>query len=258
MYVDVPGTGPDNRAISLDGANPSGTNFPGSGVNFGAPALFNFTTNSFSVGAWVAVNTDVAQGNNEWICGKDNSAWRIGYTEDGGAKRVSTFTPGSNESAGGELNPAFSFHHLLLAKSLGDRTELYIDGVPQGFTGGSEAIPDNLTNELSAAVGGGNALEMMIDELIIYDERLSELDAKALVAAGPTFTASVTSETAVVGSSMGTEFTSASGLTYSLQFQTSNGWSDTGAFADGDGADIVLFDPSGFSTAKQYRVSVTP
>jgi hypothetical protein len=62
---------------------------------------------------------------------------------------------------------------------------------------------------------------------------------------------------AVVDDVLGTSFSSVSNSTYRLQSTpdlVSSNFSDTGAFAIGNGGDMTLFDPTGPSTSKNYRV----
>jgi hypothetical protein len=68
----------------------------------------------------------------------------------------------------------------------------------------------------------------------------------------------VRSISAEVDGKVAAQFQSEVGITYLLQCTTdppaSNNWSDTGAFVAGDGSTLLLFDPSGYSTGKTYRV----
>ena len=52
-------------------------------------------------------------------------------------------------------------------------------------------------------------------------------------------------------------FTSSVGHLYGLEFNTNgdtNVWTDAGALLTGDGSTMFMFDPSGFSTQKNYRI----
>lgn len=262
VYVDVAGN-PENRGISLDGDNHAVTNNVGSGINFGSNALWNFLGNPFTFAAWFAVDTSVPQGNNEWIFGMSDSTWRIGYKADGGQNRAQVFVPGPSESDGGLLEPSLSFHHVLVSKEVaGSGYEWYLDGVAQPSGGGAAPVPDNSAAELQSGFGGGNALISIMDEFTLWDTALSAQEVAAVYAAGPTFTPSVVSSNVVFGNAFATEFISQPGITYKLEcttnLVTSNGWAATGAFVDGNGTNMFLFDPSGFSTAKLYRVSIEP
>ena len=70
----------------------------------------------------------------------------------------------------------------------------------------------------------------------------------------------VASTNIVVADTAGIAFDSVSGLTYSLQSTpdlVSSNFSDTGAFVTGDDGPLTLFDPTGTSTSKNYRVLAT-
>jgi hypothetical protein len=67
----------------------------------------------------------------------------------------------------------------------------------------------------------------------------------------------VDSTNVVVADTLGTSFSSVSNATYRLQSTpdlVSSNFSDTGAFAVGSGGPMTLFDPTGPSTSKNYRV----
>ena len=61
----------------------------------------------------------------------------------------------------------------------------------------------------------------------------------------------------MVTATAGVSFDSLSNATYRLQSTpdlVSSNFSDTGAFTIGNGASMTLFDPTGPSTSKNYRV----
>jgi hypothetical protein len=63
----------------------------------------------------------------------------------------------------------------------------------------------------------------------------------------------------VVEDTAGISFNSDTGIVYKLQCTpdlVSSNYGDTGAFVLGDGSGMTLFDPSGTSTTKNYRVTV--
>jgi hypothetical protein len=258
-YVDVNGN-PDNRGISLDGDNGSQ-----SGINFGSPAAYNFTNNDFSIAAWIAIDTTSANGNNEWVIGKSDSSYRLGYEQSGKRHNLHLFGGLAKDAAVNSADPANSFHHVVMVKSTASQTALYLDGACVSCatpSNGFNPIADNSGSDLQAGFGGGNALLATYDELVIYDTYLSSAEILDIYEAGPTFTPSVVSTTVLFDATFATEFTSQQGVTYSLEcttnLVTSNGWSATGTFVDGNGTNMFLFDPSGFSTAKLYRVSIAP
>ena len=250
-YVATPGA----TGISLDGLDDS--------VNFGSPALFNFTSESFSIAAWVAINTDVAQANNEWIFGKLDSSYRLGYKEDNGAKRItrSLFSNDTGESPGGEMTPAFSFHHIVLTKSTINPSRVYIDGVDEPFFngGGYAPIADNAGVDLVAGQGGGNNLECIIDELVIYDEQLSAAAVSSIFAAGPISFPTVAVSRVSFTDAASLCFASEVDFVYALQCadQVAGPYTNTGATITGTGNMIYVFDPpvdAAIATTRFYRV----
>jgi len=66
----------------------------------------------------------------------------------------------------------------------------------------------------------------------------------------------------VVADTVGAEFLSELGAVYELQstpnLLNSNDWMSTGAFVNGNGTNMFLFDASGFSSNKNYRVVANP
>ena len=75
-------------------------------------------------------------------------------------------------------------------------------------------------------------------------------------APGPT---PVNISTVEVANVFGLQFQTASGTMYRLEASTdpvSNNFQSTGAFLEGDGEVREMFDPTGFSTTKNYRVVI--
>lgn len=125
-----------------------------------------------------------------------------------------------------------------------------------GFPGGQAPwVTTNAPADILIRWGGGNALKGVWDEATIHDVKLDGQNVVDRFLAGPTYPLTVASEAVVGGETTGTEFTSQPNTTYTLQYMDANGWEDTGAFANGDGSDIILFDPAGYSTSKQYRIN---
>ena len=79
----------------------------------------------------------------------------------------------AGQSPGGELNPA-GFHHNVLTKSTAEKSVLYVDAVPVSADGGVGDMPDNSGSDLVAGFGGGNALEVIYDELVIRFVRIRQ------------------------------------------------------------------------------------
>ena len=261
-YVDTPGIA--NRGNSLDGDNNAVAPDVGSGIDFGdGGGLWNFGVNPFSFAAWFAVDTSVPQGNNEWIFRMLDSSWGIGYKADSGENRAQVFVPGASESPGGLLEPPLSYHHVLVTKDVaGSGYEWYLDGVPMNSPGGAAPVPDNTGVHLQSGFGGGNALISIMEEFTLWDEHFSAAQALAIYNAGPTHLLQpVNMVDADVGDQVGTEFLSEAGTIYELEsadLVSSNNWSGTGAIVQGTGANLLLYDPLGFSTAKLYRVAIRP
>lgn len=250
-----------NFGLSLDGANPT-TNSPGTGINFGTSTVFEVSgSDGVTVEAWVDINTDVAQGNNEFVFRRIDSQYGIGYKADGGANRA---TAHQNGEPAGETAPnlfdADGFYHFVYTKSPAAGIDFYINGVNQGFTGGFAAWSDPVgTNDLVAGVGGGNALEAVYDELVLHNVVLSGAEVLERFEAGPTLIPFVKSADVQVADTTAIEFTGDVGVEYELESQSvgaTNEWTGTGIFAVGTGATQQLFDPTGFSTGKEYRVSI--
>jgi hypothetical protein len=257
-YVDTP----RGRAIALDG-NEMGN--PPTGIDFGdGGGLWNFLTNPFTFSVWFSVDTSVPQGNNEWIFRMLDSSWGLGYKADSGQNRAQVFVPGASESPGGLLEPPNSFHHVLLTKNVaGMGYEWYLDGAAMLSPGGAAPVPDNTGVHLQSGFGGGNALISVMDEFVLWDEHMSAAQALAIYNAGPAYNLQpVNVVDADVGDQVATEFLSEAGTTYELEstadLVSSNNWSGTGAIAQGTGANLVLFDPAGYSTSKLYRVTIRP
>jgi hypothetical protein len=104
-----------------------------------------------------------------------------------------------------------------------------------------------------------NDLNGRIDELTVFSTALSAAQISNLYAAafisGPVIASSTN---VVVDDVLGTSFSSVSNVTYRLQSTpdlVSSNFSDTGAMAIGNGGDMTLFDPTGPSTSKNYRVT---
>jgi hypothetical protein len=263
-YVDVNGN-PDNRGISLDGDNHAVGPDDGSGIRFGSPPEFNITTQDFSIAAWVAIDTTAGNGGQETVFGKLGGQYFISYEESG--RRFKGLFNGAvlRETDVGAADPRLSWHHVLMVKSTTKEFKIFLDGVcvTCHLPSTIGASPnDSSAHDLTAGFGGGNAMVAIYDELAFYDTYLQASEVLEIYNAGPTFTPSVESSTIVFDDAFGTEFISEAGVTYVLEsttnLVTSNGWSSTGAFAAGNGTNMFLFDSSGFSTAKLYRVSIAP
>jgi len=184
-YVSTPGL----SGISLDGVDDM--------VNFGQPALLDWTDEARTIECWVAIN-DQGPGNNYGIFGKSAGSWILGYEHNGGAAaRHKVFVTALNgqtaaEGPVGSALPYGSWHHMLLTKSAivpgqgTDPVQLYIDGNCVGVcdSGGRDEVVSEAV-DVVAGLGYGNFLNAVIDEIIVHDIRMNPSQAQAQFSAGP-------------------------------------------------------------------------
>ena len=110
--------------------------------------------------------------------------------------------------------------------------------------------------------GGGvlvtNYLKAVYEEVRLYKDYLTDDQIRALFAAGPTHSIQVPDLTDTgVEDTFATEFLSDAGTNYELECTTNQvDWEATGAIVEGTGSTLTLYDPSGYSTSKQYRVAI--
>ena len=177
-YVATPGT----SGISLDGIDGF--------VNFGQPALFDFTSQPFSVEAWVAVG-GTQTGNNHGIFGKTGNSWLLGYEHGGGSaarhhvKLCGTAGCGlARQAAVGSALPFGAYRHVAFTKSTSEDLVIYVDGVEEDSGGGRQEIFSEAV-DVTAGQGSGNFLECIIDEIRVHDTYLTATEVANLAAAGP-------------------------------------------------------------------------
>ncbi len=183
-YVSTPGT----MGISLDGSDDF--------VNFGQPALFDFTSDTFSVEAWVAID-GTQSGDNHGIFGKRGNSWLLGYQHGGGGSsaRHNVQLCGDSgcglarEAGAGSALPFGSYKHVVFTKSTFDEVRIYVDGTLEDGGGGFQPIYSEAT-DVVAGRGSGNFLECTIDEIRIHNTYLSSIEVSNLFAAGPDSTSS--------------------------------------------------------------------
>lgn len=87
----------------------------------------------------------------------------------------------------------------------------------------------------------------------------TEEGADDLLGGAYTFDAPLLFTTGTVANVAALSFGSATGVTYRLEYVTSlleTNWTDCGYSVVGNGSNLFLFDPTGFSTSKMYRIGV--
>jgi hypothetical protein len=101
-------------------------------------------------------------------------------------------------------------------------------------------------------------LKAVYEEVRLYKDYLTDDQIRALFEAGPTHLIQAPDLTETgVEDTFATEFLSEAGISYELECSTNQvDWEATGAIAEGNGGTLTLFDPSGYSTSKQYRVAI--
>ncbi len=103
--------GNGNWGISADGFDDV--------INFGQPASLDFTTQAFTIEAWVAINTTAQTGNFHGIFGKSSSSWQLQYEHNNATSRRHRVTVntdnGQSVAAGpvGSADPSLEFLHIL-------------------------------------------------------------------------------------------------------------------------------------------------
>jgi hypothetical protein len=258
---------PGGFAISLDGIDDE--------VQFGQPAILDFTSQAFTIEAWVKVDAPTQTGGNHGIFGKRVESWLLGFeirfqsnffqrfnfrfTTAGGA--------GAAETLEGNL---IAYHHLLATRgaSGSDPVQFYVNGVcvstnnPMGQcdAGGTQDL-DSQAVDVVAGAGSGNHLECEIDEIRVQDVRVDASQALALYNAGPSTAPSdpyASSSEVPVEDAFFATFGTQEGLTYELECTTglvTPSWASTGAKVNGTGNDARLFDTPG-AGEKAYRVAI--
>ena len=267
-YVDTPG----GFGISLDGIDDV--------VDFGQPASLDFTTQAWTIEAWVSIDTDAQQSpeaNHYGIFGKNTLSWLLGYEHGGSGgpsarHNVMIGVQGGTPTAEGPVDsarPSNSFHHLLATKGAcdgpgcnTDPLQFYLDGACQGVcdAGGRLPVQSQAVNVV-AGLGNGNYLECVIDELIVHDVRMNPSQAQAQYYAGPAGLPTTTVTQVTFPDAVSICFTGEVGTVYTLQSadSASGTYSNTGATITGTGGSRYLFDPeSGSAIRTFYRVSEHP
>jgi hypothetical protein len=178
-YISTPGL----FGISLDGGDDV--------VNFGQLALFDFTTDDFTVEAWVAIDGSQT-GNNHGIFGKSGNSWLLGYQHDSGTSarhNVQICGPAgcniAKEAPVGSATPFGTFRHVAFTKSTSESILLYVDGTQASVGGGGLQPIDSEAVDVVAGRGSGNFLQCIIDEIKVHDTYLSAAAISNSFATGP-------------------------------------------------------------------------
>ena len=240
----------------------------------GASALNLSGATAYTINAWVSNDEDI--GSWGMIAVERDTTWASGwnygsshYRSSGGpTSGYRAWTQGGVASAEGLALIDAGWHMLTVSAILGGVANFYVDGAFVGSAGVSGTIIAgdgawfNVANNANpnTADWGPSDLNGRIDELAVFSTALSapqiaDLYTAATVLAGPVI---IGSTNVVVDDVLGTSFSSVSNETYHLQSTpdlVSSNFNDTGAMAIGNGGDMTLFDPTGPSTSKNYRVT---
>jgi len=251
---------PGGFAIALDGNDDE--------VNFGQPAIFDFTGQAFTIEAWVQAARSQG-GQNHGIFGKSPQSWLLGFEiRFNWFKRFNfKFTNGGAENPENVLDFDL-YHHLLATRGANgsDPVQFYVNGVcvtnglGQCDAGG---LQDLLSEDVDVVAGraSGNHLECQIDEIRVQDVRVDAAQALALFNAGPSTDPSdpyASSNEVPVEEAFFAGFGTQEGLIYELECTTdlvTPSWASTGAKVRGRGNDAKLFDATG-AGEKAYRVAI--
>jgi hypothetical protein len=249
----------------------------GATVATGAGNSLNLSgATAYTINAWVANNDDT--GSFRMIATERDATWAASAGANtsfatyrwgvGTTSGTRTYTQGNIATVEGYPIYDAGWHMLTAVVTLGSTAEFYIDGASVGSTwvGGGAALAGDgewfvvANNSFPAEADWAiQDFDGRIDELAVFGAALSAAQISNLYAAafipGPVLVASTN---AVVDDVLGTSFGSEFGATHRLQSTpdlVSVNFSDTGAMAIGSGADMTLYDPTGASTSKSYRVT---
>jgi hypothetical protein len=247
-------------SISLDGIDDT--------VNFGQPAILDFTNQGFTMEAWVAID-GVQTGDKHGIFGKSASSYRLGYRHFFALDRqynVEITTAGGADVGCSEFEVANgNYDHVLATKpaNAGGPIQFYLNGNLQTI----ECLPtlqDNLISEavdVVAGTGNGNHLACQIDEIRVHDVFVDAAQALALFNAGRSTVPSnpfPASSEVTVPDRFSVAINSQEGLSYRLECTTdpvAPNWVAIGAFIRANiSGSMFLVDPTEVDTGKLYRV----
>jgi hypothetical protein len=246
-------------SISLDGIDDT--------VNFGQPAILDFTNQGFTMEAWVAI--DMSQsGDKHGIFGKSANSYRLGYKHFYGLDRqhnVEFNTASGPDRVDGPFEAANAgiYDHVLATKpaNAGGQIEFYLNGNLEGTstTGDADFISEAV--DVVAGTGNGNHLACQIDEIRVHDVSVDATEALALFTAGRSTAPSdpfPASSEVTVPDLFSAELLVQEGLSYRLECTTdpvAPNWAALGAFIRAKiSGSMFLVDPTGVDTGKLYRV----
>ncbi len=166
-------------------------------VDFGAPAVFDFGTEDFTISAWIKM-TAVMRGSIFAIGGDDGGGIRytLAMGENNNNKLTLTMDNDSdkNQSRGDTVINDGVWHHVV-GMIKGDVALVYVDGVEDGTIDLPEGYDLSGVLQHNAYVGAitsneGNSLHVekfmigLIDDVRIYDTALSEPEIQAIMEGG--------------------------------------------------------------------------
>jgi hypothetical protein len=253
-----------------DPVNGGGVDLNGTGdyIDFGNSPIWNSVSIPFSLEAWFVIDN---RGNKPILGVTEPTpkfALETGNFSGGGLEGAAGFQlyPGSDNFPNNPNHPRVTnvLVHLVGTYD-GTNAILYKDGT----LGPMSTVPyTNMplvtTNPLRAGAthSGSGAYAGRIYHLRIHDVALTQAEASANYNEGPNpGGVTVSSTNVVVADTAGVTYSSVVDRVYRLQSTpdlVSSNFSDTGAFAVGDGGGMTLFDPAGTSTSKNYRVQEQP
>ena len=251
----------------VDGKMGTALDFNGAGyVDFGNEAWIRNVTN-FTITAWV--RPDKSGGADRFILDRSEADAARGYllqlwTDD----RLYGYQAVGGDFYAVLVHAAFphdhAFHHVALTFSYdgtSSHTKLYIDGALVAYADAVGA-PDAPAAGVPLTVGNG--FQGVVDEVTFYTRALKpeeiqrEFEWQTILAGTPT-TGTVPHTSAEVADVMALRFDSIPGVLYELQYSTdlvSGLYTSTGAAVQGNGEELILYDPTGFSTPTTYRVVI--
>jgi hypothetical protein len=259
-YVASPG----GAAISLDGVDDN--------VNFGQPAILDFTDEDFTIEIWVAI--DASQSTSEYVIfgkhpfGVDpDASWQMGYVHGSAKHNIQLCGPSGcgivREAFDPSATPFGTYRHVVFEREFGSGSAFYIDGQVDGEGGGTGLIYSQMVDVVAGGTDSGTAkLKCMIDEIKVHDVRLGEIAVSNSFAAGASTAPSPipASSEVLVGNVLSTEFSSRELARYELEctedLVTPNWTNSSTAFVIGTGANMFMSDSTGISTNKLYRLTV--
>jgi len=232
---------------------------------------------AYTINAWVANDDDT--GSYRMIATERDAAWAASAGANtsfatyrwgvGATSGTRTYTQGSIATVEGFPIYDGGWHMLTAVVTLSGTAEFFLDGASLGSAGvgGGAAIAGD--GELFVVGNNSNDIiadwatqdfDGRIDELAVFGTALSATQISNLYVAATVFSGPViiSSTNVVVGDVLGTSFGSESGATHRLQSTpdlVSVNFSDTGAMAIGNGADMTLYNPTGASASMSYRVT---